>query len=103
MTYRTIPSVRHARFSGVKCIIYPHLEKLNLLYLNKMIPVIPAGMGTGAHETAFWCVIINALTTRANKDCQAIRMTTPTATFGSVGLMGGFPYRRFIARYLLSF
>jgi len=30
-------------------------------------------------RTAFWCARINALTIRANKDCQATKMATPTA------------------------
>jgi len=44
-----------------------------------MMLTIHAGMGTGAYETAFWCERINALTIRANEDCQAKEKTTPTA------------------------
>jgi hypothetical protein len=44
-----------------------------------MIFAISAGMGTGAHETAFWCVRKNVLTTRVNKDCRANKKATPTA------------------------
>jgi len=59
--------------------------------------VILAGMGTGAYETAFWCEIINALTIRANKDCQA-KKKGHTSSW----LMGGFPYQR-LEQKLFSF
>jgi len=48
--------------------------------------VILAGMGTGAYETAFWCERINALTIRANKDCQAKKRPHQQLAHGRISI-----------------
>jgi hypothetical protein len=49
-----------------------------------MMPAIPAGMGTGAHETALVC--------ERNDQAKACVNKGHTTSW----LMGGFPYQRFM-------